>query len=154
MPQAAALGATHLEPGHSLTGTNPDNLAEADPLTPAILYMSEVSHQHEGRSLCFGGGHYRRGKLKHALVKIPGGPAECEASAPGPEAIDYHFMLNGLFPAGAPVCMAFRTQIFVTRSRVALVEGLSESKPVLHSVWDSGGRIILPGKREFAEKRQ
>jgi predicted amino acid racemase len=145
IPMAAQLGATHLEPGHSLTGTNPDNLADAA-LKPAILYMSEVSHVYENRSFCYGGGCYRRGNLRHALVKTPKGLLECNAAAPDPRAIDYHIQLQGVFPAGAPVCMSFRTQIFVTRSRVALVEGLSKSSPVLHSIWDSGGNTC-PGTK-------
>jgi predicted amino acid racemase len=146
MPIAASLGATHLEPGHSFTGTNPDNLNETEPLTPALLYMSEVSHCHEGRAYCFGGGYYRRSKLAFALVKTPSGYEECGALPPDPEAIDYHLRLTKPFPPGSPVCMAFRTQIFVTRSRVALVEGLAKSKPALHSVWDSQGRILSKGK--------
>ena len=147
MPLAKELGATHLEPGHSLTGTNPDNLNEAEPLIPSLLYMSEVSHDHEGNSLCFGGGYYRRSKLKHALVKTGKGLMETEVITPDPEAIDYHLKLNGLFPAGSPVAMSFRTQIFVTRSRVALVEGLSQSRPVLHSIWDSCGNIVSAGNK-------
>ena len=142
IPLAASLGATHLEPGHSLTGTNPDNLDEAEPLIPALLYMSEISHNHEGCSYCFGGGHYRRSNLRFALVKTSSGYRETGMLPPDPETIDYHLRLSGLFPPGSPVCMSFRTQIFVTRSRVALVEGLSRSRPLLHSIWDSQGRIV------------
>ena len=142
IPLAAELGATHAEPGHSLTGTNPDNLLEARPLIPALLYMSEISHQHGGRSLCFGGGHYRRSKMRYALVKAAGAYREAAVSALEPESIDYHFSLDGLFPIGSPVCMAYRTQIFVTRSRVALVEGLARSRPLLLGVWDSQGRPL------------
>ena len=142
MPLAAKLGATHLEPGHSLIGTNPDNLVEAEPLKPAIVYMSEVSHHYEGRSCCFGGGYYRRGNLRHALVKTSSGPEETEAHAPSSEAIDYHLQISRVFPPGSPVCMAFRTQIFVTRSHVALIEGLSQSRPVLLGIWDSHGQAL------------
>jgi predicted amino acid racemase len=142
IPLAAGLGATHLEPGHSLIGTNPDNPGEAEPLTPAILYMSEVSHHFEGRSYCFGGGYYRRGKLRYALVKASNGLEETEAIAPPLEAIDYYLQLSGIYPVGSPVCMAFRTQIFVTRSQVALVEGLSQSRPALHSIWNSQGQYL------------
>ena len=144
-PLAAELGATHLEPGHSLTGTNPDNLNENDPLTPALLYMSEVSHQYNGSSFCFGGGYYRRSNLRYALVKTGMGYVETGVSAPAPEVIDYHLQLSGLFPSGSPVCMAFRTQIFTTRSRVALVEGLSASQPRLLGIWDSAGNEVAKG---------
>lgn len=139
IPLAAELGATHLEPGHSLSGTTPDNLNEKDPLTPALLYMSEVSHHHEACSFCFGGGYYKRGHLRRALVKTSKGYEETEAFSLDPEIIDYHLSIRGLFPAGSPVAMAFRTQIFVTRSRVALVEGLSISRPNLAGIWDSAG---------------
>ena len=142
MTLAAELGATHLEPGHSLIGTNPDNLVEAEPLTPAIIYMSEVSHHFDGNSCCFGGGYYRRGNLRSALVKTPSGMEETAAYAPPPEAIDYHLKLSGIYPVGSPVCMAFRTQIFVTRSHVALVKGLSQSRPALAGIWDSHGQFL------------
>ena len=140
LPLAAEMGATHAEPGHSLTGTNPDNLSEDEPLTPALAYLTEVSHHFAGRSCCFGGGYYRRSKLRYALVKSSGAFAETAVLEPEPDAIDYHLCLTELFPPGAPVCMAFRTQIFVTRSRVALVEGLARSRPSLLGVWDSQGR--------------
>jgi len=142
LPLAAELGATHLEPGHSLTGTTPDNLNEKDPLTPALLYLSEISHQHEGRSYSFGGGYYRRSNLGKALVKTAKGYEETEALSPDPEMIDYHIQLKGLYPSGSPVCMSFRTQIFVTRSHVAVVEGLSKSEPKLLGIWDSAGNKV------------
>ena len=147
IPLAAELGATHLEPGHSLIGTNPDNFDETEPLTPAILYMSEVSHNIDGRSCCFGGGYYRRGNIRNALVKTSFGLEETEVSTPSLEAIDYHLELSGLFPPGSPVCMAFRTQIFVTRSHVALVEGLSRSRPALLGIWDSHGQFISGSRK-------
>jgi predicted amino acid racemase len=146
LPLAAALGATHAEPGHSLTGTSPDNIASPRPLMPSLCYVTEVSHCLDGGSFCFGGGYYRRGNLKAALVKKSGGFEETPAAAPGPEAIDYYLRLKGVFPSGAPVCMAFRTQIFVTRSRVVLVEGLASSRPSLHSIWDSQGRRLRDGR--------
>ena len=140
---AAELGATHAEPGHSLTGTSPDNI-ENSLAVPALCYITEVSHCSGGYASCFGGGYYRRGHLKKALIKTAAGIEEVQVLAPDPEAIDYHLRVKGNFPSGAPVCMAFRTQIFVTRSRVVLVEGLSASRPFLHSIWDSRGRR-LPG---------
>ena len=145
IPLAAELGATHLEPGHSLTGTNPDNLNEKDPLTPALLYMTEVSHHYNDRSFCFGGGYYRRSNLHHAMVKNSGVYEETHVFTPAPESIDYNLQLSGRFPSGSPVCMAFRTQIFTTRSRVALVEGLSASRPKLLGIWDSSGNVVTRG---------
>jgi len=146
IPLAAELGATHLEPGHSLIGTNPDNRGETNPLVPAILYMSEVSHHFDGCSCCFGGGYYRRGNLRHALVKTSAGKMETEVLTPSLEAIDYHLQLSGIYPVGSPVCMAFRTQVFVTRSHVALVEGISQSMPSLRGIWNSHGQFISGSK--------
>jgi len=147
IPLAAELGATHLEPGHSLTGTNPDNINEKHPLIPAMLYMSEVSHQYEDRSYCFGGGYYRRSNLCRALVKTANGYEETGVITPAQESIDYHLQLTGRYPSGSPVCMAFRTQIFTTRSHVALVEGLARSKPGLLGIWDSSGNKITRGNK-------
>ncbi|MDN4592478.1 hypothetical protein NWF35_00825 [Polycladomyces subterraneus] len=38
--------------------------------------------------------------------------------------------------------MAFRTQVFVTRSDVAVVKGLSSGKPELVGIYDSLGKEI------------
>ena len=35
---------------------------------PAVVYVSEVSHNFMGNAYCFGGGHYRRSHVKHVLV--------------------------------------------------------------------------------------
>jgi predicted amino acid racemase len=145
LPLALDLGATHVEPGHSLTGTNPDNVE--NPLAmPALCYITEVSHCSGGYASCFGGGYYRRGNLRGALVKTADGLKETPVLVPDPEAIDYHLRIRGVFPSGAPVCMAFRTQIFVTRSRVVLVEGLASSRPSLHSIWDAQGQRLPEGE--------
>jgi predicted amino acid racemase len=142
IPLIPSFGGTHAEPGHGLTGTNPDNPLEPDPLVPAVVYVTEVSHRYAGRSLCFGGGHYRRSNVRFALVSTSSGFVDAEVEPPDCPSIDYHFCVRGTFPVGAPVLMSFRTQIFVTRSRVVLVEGLSSGNPALVGVWDSqGGRI-------------
>jgi predicted amino acid racemase len=145
IPIIAAMGGTHAEPGHSLTGTNPDNLGDPDPLAPALAYVTEVSHRYGGDSLCFGGGHYRRSNVRNALVATSSGYEPAFVMTPECEAIDYHLSLRGPFPIGAPVLMSFRTQIFVTRSRVVLVEGLSAGKPAVAGTWDAQGRHISHG---------
>jgi predicted amino acid racemase len=142
LPLAASLGATHVEPGHSLSGTSPDNVFHEDPLVPSLCYITEVSHQWGTYSFCFGGGYYRRGKLQKALVKTGHGPEEAQVLRPDAEAIDYYVQLKGNFASGSPVCMAFRTQIFVTRSRVAVAEGLAGGRPRLAGIWDAQGLAI------------
>jgi predicted amino acid racemase len=142
IPKIAALGGTHGEPGHSVSGTNPENIYCEHPLPPALVYLTEVSHHTDGDSLCFGGGYYRRSHLEHALVCTESGIVRTDVSPPPPESIDYYIRIRGRFPPGSCVIMCFRTQIFVTRSRVALVEGVRSGDPRLLGVWDSLGRSI------------
>ena len=58
---------------------------------------------------------------------------------PSMEAIDYHFGLDQGCAVGETVIMAFRFQVFVTRSDMVLIEGVAEGSPVVSSVWDSLG---------------
>ena len=59
--------------------------------------------------------------------------------APSVEAIDYHFGLSEGCAVGETVIMAFRFQVFVTRSDMVLLEGVSSGEPVVSGVWDSMG---------------
>lgn len=139
IPMLAAVGGTHGEPGHALAGTTPYHAGEkAEFERPAIVYCSEVSHVYDGATYCYGGGRYCRGHLTHALV----GDSDTLVNAWTPPAdnIDYHFRLEGIHPVSAPVLMCFRTQIFVTRSEVALVEGLSDGNPVITGIYSAQGR--------------
>ena len=136
-----AYGGTHGEPGHALTGTTPFNSRNLEGEIPAIVYVSEISHNLDYNSYCYGGGHYRRSGLNSVLVgknikKMRRSPVE----APTLESIDYYFELCGNNNVGETVIGAFRTQIFVTRSSVALVEGVKSSNPKLVGVYDSLGR--------------
>lgn len=136
-----AYGGTHGEPGHALTGTTPFNSKNLEGEIPAIVYVSEISHNLDYNSYCYGGGHYRRSGMNSVLVgknikKMRRSPVE----APTLESIDYYFELCGNNNVGETVIGAFRTQIFVTRSSVALVEGVKSSNPKLVGVYDSLGR--------------
>lgn len=136
-----AYGGTHGEPGHALTGTTPFNSRNLEGEIPAIVYVSEISHNLDYNSYCYGGGHYRRSGMNSVLVgknikKMRRLPVE----APTLESIDYYFELCGNNNVGETVIGAFRTQIFVTRSSVALVEGVKSSNPKLVGVYDSLGR--------------
>ncbi|AJJ62192.1 YhfX family PLP-dependent enzyme [Yersinia aldovae] len=143
IPILAHYGITHAEPGHSLTGTMPSNQQGEQPEHIAMLYLSEISHCYQNHSYCYGGGYYRRGHLNHALVYDqqwrPGNVLSHDN-----DSIDYTLGLAEVFPVGSPVIMCFRTQIFVTRSDVALVTGIQSGQPMLLGIFDSQGNTIPP----------
>ncbi|OFK23652.1 alanine racemase [Olsenella sp. HMSC062G07] len=141
----AALGGTHMEPGHGLTGTTPWHAAAGIdvPERVAYAYVSEVSHNLGGRSYCYAGGHYRRGHAANALVGTNLAAARrMGVGVPPAECIDYHFELSEPAPVGDPVLMCFRTQMFVTRSEVAVVSGLSSGAPALEGIFDVQGHRL------------
>lgn len=137
----ARLGGNCGEPGHGLTGTTPLHAQKVQPEVPAVVYVSEVSHNFMGKAYCYGGGHYRRSHVQYALV---GGNVDdsrkLEVIPPSDESIDYHFGLSEECQVGETVVMAFRFQIFVTRSDVVLVRGISSGQPEIIGIYDSQGR--------------
>ena len=129
------------EPGHGLSGTTPMHAVHHMEEIPAVVYVSEISHNFEGNAYCFGGGHYRRSHVENAMVgKDAATGVWREVIPPSDESIDYHFGIRGGCPVGDTVVMAFRFQIFVTRSDVALVRGLSSGQGELIGIYDSQGR--------------
>lgn len=148
MPLLARYGITHGEPGHALLGTTPLHAHSVQPEKPAIIYVSEISHLHNERAFSYGGGFYRRPRIKGALVSDnPEDILTCryDVEEIPPEAIDYYgtILLSGRkVNVGDTVIYSFRTQIFVTRSKVALLKGLSSRKPELISTYDSQGNIL------------
>ncbi|MFJ8954733.1 YhfX family PLP-dependent enzyme [Streptomyces sp. NPDC102381] len=147
LPLLAELGATHGEPGHSLTGTTPLHAHDlTQPEKPAYVYVTEVAHTlADGRPAVYGGGFYPRSGIKTALLpragerlRVQGAPAEN---------IDYYRLLDAPAPGadvrvGDTALLAFRTQIFVTRSTVAVVEGLATGAPRLLGLYDAQGRAL------------
>ena len=135
------LGGNCGEPGHGLTGTTPLHAVSDQAERPCVVYLSEVSHRFGGLSYAYGGGHYRRSHVSSALV---GSSLESAVKAqvvpPSDESIDYHFGLETDAEVGQGVVMAFRYQIFVTRSDVVLVKGLSCGRPEIVGVYDALGR--------------
>ncbi len=128
------------EPGHGLTGTTPYHVGHEQPEKSCIAYVSEISHNFDGKAYCYGGGHYRRSHVENALVGTDAGALRCvKVIPPSVEAIDYHFGLDEACAVGETVIMAFRFQVFVTRSDMALIEGVSAGNPEVSSVWDSLG---------------
>lgn len=147
LPLLASLGATHGEPGHALTGTTPLHAVDPhQPEKPAYVYVSEVAHTlADGRPAIFGGGFYARSDIRRALLPRTGSRLGVQPSPA--ENIDYYRLLDA--PAdsrdaavGDTAVLAFRTQIFVTRSTVAVVAGLSTGEPRLTGLYDAHGRAL------------
>lgn len=133
-------GGTHGEPGHGLTGTTPFHKYNNTAEIPALIYVSEVSHNLQEKSYCYGGGHYRRSHVEKALVgKSLEDSKKVKVIPPTDESIDYHFELSENSKVGDTVIMAFRSQIFVTRSNVAVVKGISTNKPEVVGLYNSLG---------------
>ena len=135
------LGGTHGEPGHAISGTTPFNGINFKQEKPAIIYLSEISHNLNDKSYFYGGGYYRRSGIKNVLVgKYADKLKQLEVNPTLSDNIDYYFEINGNSDRGDTVIGSFRTQIFVTRSDVVLIEGLKDNNPVISSVYDSLGR--------------
>lgn len=137
------LGGTSGEPGHGLTGTTPmhkyNDLAEK----PAYVYVSEISHNYDGKAYCYGGGHYRRSHMENVLVgKDFESARKLKVVAPSEESIDYHYEISEPCEINDCAIMAYRTQVFTTRSHVAVVAGLSEGKPQLLGIYDALGERV------------
>jgi predicted amino acid racemase len=147
----AAAGATQVEPGHGLTGTTPLHAVEELPELPAVVYLSEVAHLHQGRAYCFGGGLYIDPVFPDYDVKAvvsaePTVAAEALRSVeiPPPAAIDYYGMIDGAGAKppriGDSVVFGFRPQAFVTRAYVAGLSGCSTGHPKVEVISDAWGR--------------
>ena len=128
------------EPGHGLTGTTPYHVGHEQPEKSCIAYVSEISHNFDGLAYCYGGGFYRRSHVENALVgRDASNLRSVKVVPPSMEAIDYHFGLDQGCEVGETVIMAFRFQVFVTRSDMVLIEGVADGKPVIAGVWNSLG---------------
>lgn len=128
------------EPGHGLTATTPNHVDSVQPEKACIAYVSEVSHNFDGLGYCYGGGFYRRSHVENALVGRSADDLRAmKVIAPSVEAIDYHFGLSEGCAVGETVIMAFRFQVFVTRSDMVLLEGVSSGEAYVSGVWDSLG---------------
>ena len=96
----ASVGATQIEPGHGLTGTTPLHVFEDLPETPAVVYLSEVSHLIGDEAFCFGGGLYIDPvfpdyPVRAIVSREPTASAKAlkAVEIPGPAAIDYYGMI-------------------------------------------------------------
>ena len=152
LPLLHEAGATHAEPGHALTGTTPLHALDlTQPEIPAMVYISEVSHLlPDGRPVVFGGGFYPRARVRSAQVLSLARRKEAVQLDVEPESaenIDYYRTLahperEDEVRVGDTVVFSFRTQIFVTRSQVAVLSGLRTGTPMLAGIFDSQGREL------------
>jgi predicted amino acid racemase len=137
------LGGTHAEPGHALTGSTPLHASDGQPEKPAMVYVTEVSHLLDDNAYVYGGGFYHRSNVKHALVgKQWAQMKQIKVAANDTASIDYYGTLHSKqVSVGDTALFAFRTQVFVTRSSVAVVEGVGKSPKIL-GMYDSQGNSL------------
>ena len=153
----AGVGATQVEPGHGLTGTTPLHAVEELPERPAVLYLTEVAHVHQGVPLCFGGGFYVDPVFEPYPVRVvaASGPEDVGTEPvlidmPDPAGIDYYARLHPegrTLREGDTVIAGFRIQAFVTRSLVVGVSGVSAGAPEVTGIWNvEGAPVSWSGK--------
>lgn len=144
IPMIKSLGGAQGEPGHALTGTTPLHAVSDQAEIPAMVYVSEVSHNLDGRAYFFGGGYYRRGHFQQVAIYQPGSrtPKIDRVYPLKDESIDYYITTHHSHEVGSTVLGAFRTQMFVTRSDVAIVSGIRKGAPVLEGLYDGLGNKI------------
>lgn len=152
LPMLAAAGATQIEPGHGLTGTTPLHVFEDLPEVPAVVYLSEISHEIGKEAFCFGGGLYIDPvfpdyPLRALVSREPTASAKAlkRVEIPSPASIDYYGMIQNdegaKAQSGDSVVFGFRPQAFVTRAYTVGVAGLSRGAPVVEAVHDAFGRV-------------
>ena len=149
----AKAGATQVEPGHGLTGTTPLSAVVETIEKPAIAYVTEVMHHHQGRAFVLGGGLYMDPVLgdiptKAAVFTGSGDFEIFEADMPNPGAIDYYAALipnksGKLPPIGSTVIFGFRPQVFVSRGMTVGIENLSTNPRALHHYGSSGAKTLV-----------
>lgn len=131
----ADAGATQCEPGHGLLGSTPLHAVQELPETPAMLYLSEVSHRAGGHPYCFGGGMYIDPVFPDYPVRavVSAEPtvnekALAEVELPPPAAIDYYGIIRDddkRIKTGDSVVFGFRAQAFVTRAFVVCLRDVA-----------------------------
>lgn len=139
----AEYGGTSGEPGHGFSGTTPGHSLLDFVEKPCVTYVSEISHHFKGQSYFYGGGYYRRGHFENALVMEESGKSQIVSVIPPDlDSIDYYFSVNKKVPIGVPVVGAFRFQVFVTRSDIAIVKGIHGKNVKIIGIYDSLGKEI------------
>lgn len=145
----ARSGATHVEPGSCLTGQTPLHAVTDQPELPAMIYISEITHQTAEATYALGGGFYPRSKARSAAIypKSGGKPVLATVELDPPDAIDYYGTLHVVGPGevsvGDTVVYAFRSQVFVSRCFVAVIGDVATTPQVL-GIFDRDGFALGP----------
>lgn len=142
LPLIKEIGGTQGEPGHALTGTSPMHSIIELEEKPSYVYVSEVSHNGPMDSFIYGGGYYPRGHLENVMFDTGTSRTTSKIKFFPSDNIDYYLEAEDQQPIGSTAIMAFRTQMFVTRSHIAVVKGLNCDKPELVGIFDSQGKRI------------
>jgi len=160
----AKNGATHGEPGHGFFGTTPWHFFDQDlPENPAWVYVSEVSHEEGGDTMVYGGAlaaadpsygfwtdKYQDLRMYALIGDSPDAVDDDFALAEEGGYIDYNVPVHPRrgqeFSVGDSVVYGFRNQVFVSRAKVAVVDGIPSSEPELLGLFDRNGNLI--GERE------
>jgi predicted amino acid racemase len=139
--RSAAAGTAHGPGSESRSSAS----ASPPPERPGYVYVTEVSHTlADGRPALHGGGFYPRAGIEEAFLPRTG--LRLPVQGLPPEHIDYYRLLDAPPPGSTPpragdtAVLAFRTQMFVTRSTVAVISGLDSGNPQLTGLYDALGR--------------
>jgi predicted amino acid racemase len=167
----ARNGGTHAEPGHALIGTTPAVLYDENaPETPAMIYVSEVSHLFEDKAYVFGGGFYAcdttanvgddtdfHGLTPWVCRAFVGRSPEDIFNTKVPVDIGSFFgrTINATDYYGGTLCptgptdiqvgdtaiYGFRAQVFTTRGQVAVIDHV-DSTPRLLGLFDRSNNLM------------
>jgi predicted amino acid racemase len=99
-----------------------------------MVYVTEVTHVEGPLANTLGGGFYARSRAETALVYGDGGgPVASRVQPNPPDAIDYHGTVETEAPVavGNTAVYAFRSQVFVSRASVAVVQDVQGSPEVV-----------------------
>lgn len=129
------------EPGHGLTGTTPIHVNEDLEEKPCVIYLTEVSHNFNNQAYLYGGGYYRRSHVENVLISNGNTDKFNKIIPMDSDNIDYYFKTDKPNNIGETAIMAFRFQIFVTRSNLVIIKDL-KNNPRIVGIYDSQGRKI------------
>lgn len=158
----AEEGATHGEPGHAFTGTTPWHAFADLPEIPAWVYVTEVSHVAGDRAFSFSGGlpqsgycgfftpHYHQNFVyalvensenRHFVLAEPPPLVNDVQAWP-----DYYTVLHCSedfsIRSGQSVVFGFRPQLYVSRSRLAIVKGVGTTNQKVLGIFDRHGNLL------------